>query len=131
MSSGAAFISTGPGPWTCTRICSTTSGFASVVMSPVAIRLEIARQHPSRDLSGTVLGMSGYHVDGIRRAILPMIVSIASTTFFSTSASRGLSGLDGHIHFRHAPFELVRHGHDGGFRDLGTVRHADSISLVA
>src|ERR1700674_704107 len=80
-SSGPSFVSTGPFPWTCTRICSTISIFASVVMSPTFILLEIAASTRRMSLPERVLGMSGTMRTAFGRAILPIMVSIVRITF--------------------------------------------------
>src|ERR1700731_1107063 len=81
MSSGPSFFATFSFPCTCTRICSTTSGFASVVISPTSSVLEIAARTRRMIFPERVLGMSGTTWTAFGRAIFPIIVSISRVTF--------------------------------------------------
>src|SRR3972149_2280541 len=66
------------------RMVSTTSGLASVVTSPTSMKLETAAMTRRMIFPERVLGMSGTSQTFRGRAILPMILSIASFTFSST-----------------------------------------------
>src|SRR5215831_2204618 len=58
-SSGPSFFATCCCPCTCTRICSTTSGLASVVISPTSRLLETAASTRRMIFPERVLGISG------------------------------------------------------------------------
>src|SRR5277367_1896973 len=59
MSAGPSLTGAAWRPCTCSRICATMSGLASVVMSPVSMLLEIAARTRRMILPLRVLGMSG------------------------------------------------------------------------
>src|SRR5262249_29907622 len=91
-SSGPSFVATFSLPWTETRICSTTSGLASVVMSPVSMVLEIAARTRRMIFPERVFGMSGTMWTFLGRAIFPIIVSIVETTLSTMSLLGAMPG---------------------------------------
>ncbi len=103
--------------WTCSRISSTTSGLASVEMSPTSVKLEIPAITRRMIFPERVLGMSGTTHTFLGRAIAPMSLTICWETFFGDIA-RLLTGLDRHIHLDDLAAGLVDHRHGGGLGDL-------------
>src|SRR6202048_388952 len=83
MSSGPALVATFASPWTMIRICSTISGLARVVTSPMSMAFEMELSTRRMILPERVLGMSGTIRTYFGRAILPITVSIARTTLSS------------------------------------------------
>src|SRR6201982_2984994 len=72
---------------------STTSGLASVVMSPTSVKFDTEAMTRRMILPDLVLGMSGTIQMFFGRAILPMSVSIAVLTLPSTPESAETPGL--------------------------------------
>src|SRR5260370_27180571 len=72
---------------------STTSGFASVVVSPTSLKLEIPAMTRRIIFPERVFGMSGTIQTFLGRAILPIAVSIALATFCSMWGPETTPGL--------------------------------------
>ena len=116
--------------WTWSRIFSTISGLASVVMSPVSVKFEVAAITRRMILPDLVFGMSGTIQMFFGLAILPMSVSIATLTLFSTSGEASKPGLSAMYISTARPRMSSTTGTAAASATSLTVSAADSSSLV-
>ena len=116
--------------WTACRISSTTSGLASVVVSPTSTKLEIAAVTRLMILPERVLGRSAETHTWAGRAMGPIIVAIAPLTSSTTSWLSSYPGLRDMYISGTRPLSSSTAGTAAASLTASTVSAADSSSFV-